>query len=44
MGTSFDGCELLRSNDEAEETASSPLFKIIGIGSKNSSGRGQLQK
>ncbi len=23
-GTSFDGCELLRSNDEAEETVSSP--------------------
>lgn len=22
--TSFDGCELLRSNDEAEETASFP--------------------
>lgn len=27
MGTSFDGCELSRSDDEAEETASSPLHK-----------------
>ena len=27
MGTSFDGCELFRRNDEAEETVSSPLHK-----------------
>lgn len=26
--TSFDGCELLLSNDEAEETASSANLKI----------------
>ena len=28
-GTSFDGCELLRSNDEAEETASSPEVYVL---------------
>lgn len=29
MGTSLDGYELLRSNDEVEETVSSPLCNIF---------------
>ena len=31
LGTSFDGCELSRHDDEAEETASSSVIKHIGM-------------
>jgi len=31
LRTSFDGCELLRSNDEAEETASSSVKNHLDI-------------